>query len=114
VNIAMASQLASGVIIPCSDISTPLATEKESAPILPEHIRVEYQRTICARLGPLFLPIRVSQNEAPFLGGEGWEVVQWPTVDFIEKKEIMVIVYALVMGFNTPEEVERGKHKATR
>jgi len=113
-DIATASQSACGVITPRSDISTPLLAEKENAPILPERARVERRRIIRIGLGPLFLPVRVSQNEAPFLGGEGGEVAFRPVLDFIEKEKVMVIVDALVMGFNTPEEVDRGKRKATR
>src|SRR6266702_433453 len=64
--------------------------------------------------GPLFLPVCVSQNGSPFLGGEGREVALEPVLDFVEEQEVVVIVDALVRGLATPEEVDRRKREATR
>lgn len=64
--------------------------------------------------GPLFLPICVSQNRSPFLGGEGREVALGPVLDFIEEQKVVVIIDALVRGLTTPEQVDRRKREAAR
>ena len=64
--------------------------------------------------GPLFLPICVSQNRLPFLGGEGWEVVLGLVLDFIEEQKVVVIIDALVRGLTTPEQVDWRKRKVAR
>jgi hypothetical protein len=58
------------------------------------------------------LPIRVSQNIPPFLGGEGGEVALRPVLDFIEENKNMVKVNALGRGLTAPEEVDRRKREA--
>jgi hypothetical protein len=60
------------------------------------------------------LPIGVSQNRPPFLGGEGREVALRPVLDFFEEDEKMVKVNALVWGLSAPEKVDGRKREATR